>query len=262
MQNLSFKIPNQWNALSDKQLLKLSKLLFYAQNSKTIDYKMFKVFTNYKFYKFKLYRKIRTLFKVRQASEIKKSFSFIYTEQNLTRFIPVVKINRKKYYAPAERLTNLSIGEFSICEDLYLGYLRNVKNADADFGIGYLHYLFAVLYVSSKSKIRPAFNKELLEDLVNNTNKVSQNTLFATLLSYKGCRDAIVNNAKYKYIFPNNKTEATENTPKEIPKSSGFSDVILSFSGKLFGEYDKTYHTNLYTFLDAYEKTLQTLQKQ
>lgn len=262
MKKIKFNIPNNWNSLTDQQLVKLSMLLFYAKNTKTIDYKIFKVFSNYKWYKFKLFRKIRLLFKTRQVSAIKKSFVFIYTKQNLTRFIPVIKINGKKYFAPAERLSNLSIGEFSVCEDLYLAYLRNVNNAATNYGETYLRYLFAVLYVGAKSKIRPNFNKDLLEDIVVKTDKIKTKHLLTTLLSYKGCRDAIVSNKKYKHIFPETKEDANQDTPKEIPQSSGFSDVILSFSGKLFGEYNKTYKTNVYTFLDAYEKEIATQPKQ
>lgn len=261
MRSIVFNIPGSWNSLSNQQLIKISLLFFSNQSSKIIDYALFKIFTNYKWYKIGLYRKIRFLFKNRQVSEIKNHFSFIYTKQDLTRFIPTIKIKKNTYYAPAERLTNISIGEFSVCEDLYLGYLRSVENKEHTNAESYLRYLFAVLYIPQETKIRPNFNKALLEDAVAETENVKQKYLLTTLLSYKGCRDAITNNAKYKHIFPKSEIK-TEAINQHIPKSSGFSEVILSFSGKLFGEYDKTFNTNLFTFLDAYELTLQNLEKQ
>lgn len=258
MQKLRFNISDSWNALSNKQLLKISLLLFKKQNTQLIDYKLFKVFVNYKWYKIKLFKKINTLFKSRQVSEIKKSFSFIYQKQDLTRFISTVKVKRKKYYAPSDRLTNLTIGEFSVCEDLYLGYLRNANTPEAE---SYLYFLFAVLYINSKNKVRPTFNKDLLEEMVTRTEAVKPKYLYAALLSYKGCRDAISNNKKYKHIFPKQKEEVKQ-IPKEIPQSSGFSDVILSFSNKAFGDYQTTFTTNLYTFLDGYEMALSSIPKE
>lgn len=259
MENIYFKIPFSWNDLSDKQLVKVSKIFMNTKTTTLFDYELFKVFCGYKWFKFKLHKKIIILFKTRHLLDIKKHYNFIYNKQNLTRFIPVIKVKGKKYFSPADRLTNLSIGELSVCEDLYLGYLRNRKNKAANFGEIYLQHLFAVLYISNKDKFRPCFKKEKLETKVLKIKSISKKHLFTTLLSYKGCREAITNNKKYKHIFPNNKTE--EITELKIPVSSGFSDVILSFSGKLFGEYHKTYNTNVYTFLDAYEKALETLEK-
>ncbi len=256
---IKFNIPISWNNLTNAQLLKISKLFFSSKKTILFDYNLFKIMANCKWYKFLLLRKIILLFKNVPITEIKNSFGFIYKEQNLTRFIPVVKIGRKKYYAPADRLTNLSIGEFSLCEDLYLGYLRNCKNSKTNYGQSYLIYLFAVLYINNKSAVRPKFRRELLPNLVSEIENVPTKYLLATLLSYKGCRDAITANKKYKHIFPNKKTEP--NTVLKIPASSGFSDVILSFSNKLFGDYNSTFTTNLYTFLDGYELTIKNIPK-
>lgn len=259
MKAINFQIPASWNTLSDTQLCKIASLFFSKQNQATLDYKLFKAFANYKWYKIKLLKKIAVLFKNYPASSIRNHFSFIYQKQDLTRFVKIVKIGNTKYYAPADRLTNLSIGEFSVTEDLYLGYLRNAKNSKTNFGEIYLRYLFAVLYVADKSVKRPLFNKEYLEQKVKETEKVPYKFLLTTLLSYKGCRDAIATSKKYKHIFPDKKTDP--NIEIKIPKNSGFSDVILSFSGKIFGDYHSTFKTNIYTFLDGYEMALTHLEK-
>lgn len=256
---LKFNIPTNWNSLSNAQLLKIAKLFF--SNKKTIffDYTLFKIMTNYKWYKLWLLRKIILLFKNVPVKTIQEDFNYIYKEQNLTRFIPVIKIGKKKYYAPANRLSNLSIGEFSVCEDLYLGYLRNCKNSKSNYGKSYLLYLFAVLYINSSKAKRPAFSRDNLQFMVAKIEKVPNKYVLAALLSYKGCRDAIASNPKYKHIFPNKKTEPK--TVLKIPASSGFSDVILSFSNKIFGNYHETFKTNVYTFLDGYELTIANTPK-
>ena len=259
---IKLTVTTNWNDLTNTQLKKVAKLFFTPQKNEAIQaFRIFKIVSNYKWYKFKLLRKIVTLFKVRTLTKIKQTYSFLFQKQDLTRFIKSVRIGFKKYYAPADRLNNLSIGEFSVCEDLYLGYLRNANKPEVSNT--YLQYLFAVLYINNKKSVRPQFQKESLDTLVDHISKVKQTYLLTTLLSYKGCRDAIVKNPKYRAIFPKPK-ESEQNQPKkalEIPTSSGWSDVILSFSGKLFGDYQKTYNTNLYTFLDAYEKELETINQ-
>ena len=263
---IKFDIPINWNRLTDHQLLKVATLFFSPKEAFLFDFILLKIMTNHKWYKPWLIGKIILLFKNVPIKTIKEHYGFIYKEQNLTRFIPVVKIKGKwykkaiKYYAPTDRLTNLSVGEFSVCEDLYLGYLRNCKNSKTNFGQSYLIYLFAVLYLKSGLAKRPKFQKENLENFVSAVQNVPKKYLLATLLSYKGCKDAIATNPKYKHIFPRKKTDPK--TVLKIPASSGFSDVILSFSGKLFGDYDKTFTTNLYTFLDGYEIILKNMPKE
>lgn len=93
---VKFNIPVSWDKLSDTQLLKVSKLFFSNKKTILFDYCLFKAMANHKWYKFLLLRKIILLFKNVPIAEIKNSFGFIYKEQNLTRFIPVVKIGRKK----------------------------------------------------------------------------------------------------------------------------------------------------------------------
>ncbi|MFA5296618.1 MAG: hypothetical protein WC389_00240 [Lutibacter sp.] len=263
---LKFNIPINWNRLTDHQLLKVATLFFSPKEAFLFDFTLLKIMANHKWYKPWLIGKIILLFKNVPIKTIKEHYGFIYKEQNLTRFIPSVKIKTKwykkaiKYYAPADRLTNLSIGEFSLCEDLYLGYLRNCKNTDANYGYSYLIYLFAVLYIEKGLSKRPKFQKENLGNYVAAIKNVPKKYVYACLLSYKGCRDAVTTNPKYKHIFPNKK--ADPNTVLKIPASSGFSDIILSFSGKLFGDYDKTFTTNLYTFLDGYEIALKNIPKE
>lgn len=254
MKIINFKIPTTWNSLTDKELINIALLFYTNVPEKIIDYKLFQIFTDYKWYKFKLYRKINKLFKLRTVSNIKEHFQFIYRNQNLTRFVAKVKINRKPYFAPADKLKNLTIGEFSVTEDLYLGYLRNAKNKNANYGESYLRHLFAVLYSEVPYK-RPDFHKDELSKKVVDQEKIQYKYLLTTLLSYMRCREQITSNKKYSHIFPKQKESTTPEDSKtnEIPKSSGYSNIIMGFSSKIFGDYNATFNTNLYTFLDGYE---------
>lgn len=256
---LKFNIPTNWNKLSDKQLYKVANLMFSKLPTVYFDYKLFTILANRKWWKFRLIWKINILFKQVPIKTIKEDFSYIYKNQNLTRFINKVKINKVIYYAPSNRLTNLSIGEFSVCEDLYLKYLQNCKNSKSNFGYTYALALFSVLYIPEASAKRPEFLKELLNEKIKKTADVNKKYVLAALLSYKGCREAITSNKKYKHIFPDRK--ARPKSPLKFPSSSGFSDIILSFSGKQFGSYLETFNINLYTFLDGFEVELKKLKQ-
>ncbi len=257
---LKFNLPTDWNSLSNQQLLKLASLMFGKKSIPRVyfDYKIYCILSKRKWYKWLLNWKIKILFRQVSILTIKEYFSFIYNKQNLTRFIPVVKI-KTKYYSPSSRLVNLSIGEFAICEDLYLHYLRNCKNSKTNFGYTYALALFSVLYINSESKKRPDFVKDLMQEKLNEIQNVPQKYVMACLLSYRGCKEAIATNPKYKNIFPKPKTE--QKTIAEIPVSSGFSNLILSFAGNQFGNYNETFKTNLYTFLDNYEEELSRLKQ-
>lgn len=254
---LVFNIPGTWNELSDSQLKKVAKLCFSKLPSLFFDYALLKILLKIKWYKFKLRRRFLVLLKVMSLSEIKTHYKDFYETQNLTRFISSVKIKEVKYNAPSDRLGNISIGEFSVLEDLYLGYLNTKDDSSKNYGYDYLLYITAVLYTSNKNGTRPFFNKELLANKVKTFKKVEKEIVYAGFLSYMGCRDYIASLPKYALIFPKSK-----NNTKKMPTSSGIGDLILSMSAGTFGDYDKTYRTNLYTFLDDYSKKLKASENE
>lgn len=255
---LTFSFPETWNKLTNKQLIKVAKLFFSKNSTVIFDEKLFKILVNCKWYKFRLRRKIILLFKNVPLSEIKKHYFDFYENQNLTRFISSFKLGKHKYYAPLDRLSNLTIGELSVAEDLFLGYQNNAENKAEDYGSEYLRYLTALLYVQSNSPTRPKFIKENLSSQVEKLKKLKPEIVFATALSYKGCKDYISSLPKYKKIFPKVKKSKAK-TQKLKKSSSGLGDLILAMSGKTFGDYEQTFNTNVYTFLDNYVRELNAL---
>lgn len=254
---LVFNIPGTWNELSDSQLKKVAKLCFSKLPSLFFDYALLKILLKIKWYKFRLRRRFLVLLKVMSLSEIKTHYKDFYETQNLTRFISSIKVNGINHFPPSDRLGNISIGEFSVLEDLYLGYLNTKDDSSKNYGYDYLLYIIAVLYTPDTNGTRAVFNKELLQKKAKAFQKVKKEIVYAGLLSYMGCRDYIASLPKYALIFPKPKS-----SPKKTPSSSGIGDLILSMSAGTFGDYDKTYHTNLYTFLDDYSKKLKASENE
>ncbi|SEC46879.1 hypothetical protein SAMN04489761_3078 [Tenacibaculum sp. MAR_2009_124] len=247
---IELQIPNTWNELSDSQLKQVARLYFSQSNPILFDIAMFKILVKCKWYKLRLRRQVLKLLNIVSLSELKTHYRDFYKSQNLTRFIKQVHIQRKSFVSPSDRLGNITIGEFSVLEDLYLGYLNNKDNEKEDYGYEYLLYMFAVLYVP-KAIERPTFKKELLSQKAEQFRKVKKEEILSCLLSYMGCRDYIASIPKYAAIFPKG-----ENKSKKIPTSSGIAELIIDVSGSTFGDYHKTFKTNLYTFLDDYAKKL------
>ena len=261
MSRLKFKIPTSWNQLSNKQVTKVANLFFSEKTGVLFDVSLFLILLNHTWYKIRLSNKIRKLFKNVTVSEIKESYRFLYTKMAITRFLPVIKIKNKTYFSPGERLSNITIGEFAICEDLFLQFQTLSGKKEANFGLEYLQYLTAILYVNSADGNRPAFIKNRLDQRAKPFYKAKKKHLYATALAYKGCKDHITSLAKYAAIFPKPKQDLETPKDRKTITNSGLGDLILSFSGGVFGDYEKTFNTNLYLFLDNYAKHLKQKPK-
>ncbi|PKH50870.1 hypothetical protein CXF68_09300 [Tenacibaculum sp. Bg11-29] len=255
---LKFKMPTSWNELTDIQLNKIAILFFSETSDILFDVALFKILNKYAWYKLKLRIKIKLLLKNVPMIDIKNLYLNFYTKQNLTRFISEVKANRKTYYAPADRLTNLTIGEFSMCEDLFLSFQNNINNKAAGYGVPALRWLAAVLY-SDQKIIRADLDKNQLPFLVQDFKNVPVGFLYSMALSYKGCKDYIASLEKYKIIYPAPKTE--DKPPKKLT-SANINKLIMAVADNgIFGTYKENFTTNIYTFLDYYAEKLKTIPK-
>jgi hypothetical protein len=261
VKTLKFETPTSWNQLSNKQVTKVAKLFFSEKTGVIFDVSLFKIILNHQWFKFKLSNKIAKALKVVPLSEIKENYYFLYKSMTLTRFLPVLKIKKNSYFAPADRLSNITIGEFAICEDLFINFQNLNTNPEENFGLEYLQYLTAVLYVNSSDGHRPEFIKNRLDQHAKPFYTIQKKYCYAAALAYKGCKEHIANLNKYAAIFPKPKeTELNSNNRKKAT-NSGLGDLILSMSGGVFGDYQKTFNTNLYLFLDHYAKHLKQKPK-
>ncbi|WP_028890878.1 hypothetical protein [Tenacibaculum sp. 47A_GOM-205m] len=242
---INITIPTNWNDLTVRQQKQLALLLHKGISGVVFDYQVLKILMNVRWWQFFKYRKLLKITKSAHFEELKKHYSWLYNDLQLTTFIPKLK---KEYLAPADRLTNFTVEEFSHTEDLFLTW-HKTKDFEA------LHYLAAVLYRENNDLgKRVEFDKTELDKRAANFSKLPKSTLLAIALSYQGCKLYITR--KFPLIFP--AAPKKQNKKNKLPNSSGFGKLILHFSGQKFGTHNETKNTNLYTFLSDFEEQLKS----
>lgn len=239
--------PTSWNTIPQQQLLKIAPLFSSDLKGKQFDLQLLLLLLNVKWWQFRKHRKVNALLSNRVLADIKQHYEFMYTSCSLTTFIGPLKINRKLWYPCDDRFSNLSIGEFSVTEDLFLQW-HNTNN------IEYLRYLAAVIYQPVDALNRAVFEKKYLESNYKRLAKLNTNQLLAIGLSYRGCKSQLAK--KYKKVFPAPKKSTETPTVKIKQNTTGLSKVTLQMAGGKFGAYNETNNTNVYVFLDEFTEQL------
>ncbi|WP_340074558.1 hypothetical protein [Leptobacterium sp. I13] len=239
---INLTIPEQWNDLNARQLKKIAGYFHSGISGVLMDCLVFVALLDVRWWElWKKYKALKTINHV-GLSELKKHYSWLQNTLSLTTFIPAIKAKGKIFLAPAARITNLTVEEFAVAEDLFFGWF-NSKD------IEYLYYLAAVLYREpDKDGKRMPFDKTELDARANALRKTDRCTLLAILLSYQGCRAYLT--AQFPLVFPKPKGNV------KLPKSSGFGKLVLHASGGKFGTHNETKNTNVYTFLGEFEEQL------
>lgn len=239
---INLKTPESWNDLNIRQLKKIAAILHANLSGVFFDYRMFIALLGVRWWQFvKKWKALKTIRNV-GFSSLKEHYNWLYSSCSLTTFIPTIKTKSKTLHAPADRIYNLTVNEFSHADDLYLGWFKT-----QDFE--YLQYLAAVLYREiGKDGKRVAFDKTELEARAKYLSKIDQQTLLAISLSYQGSRSYMI--AQFPIVFPKPKGKA------KPPNNSGFGKLVLHLSGGKFGTHNETKNTNVYTFLSEFEEQL------
>jgi hypothetical protein len=236
---IHFSIPKSWNELSDRQFKQLSKLFLSGQRGLIFDLKCLRVLLNIRWYQ--LGKRLRLVYVLSQIplKELKKEYEFIYTDIDRTIFLE--KING--FYAPLNKITNLTVEEFSVADDLHIKW-RETGNKE------YLIYLAAVLYSETKQP-RTYFDKNNLPDKIKHFQKVPIEELHCAELTYLGCKTNLVK--RFPTAFP-------KGTKKVSNSKYGFGKVILQMAGGKFGNHEQTKATNIYTFLEEFNENLKNVK--
>jgi hypothetical protein len=239
---INLNIPQSWNELNQKQFERIVLLFSIAEPSLMRDIKLLKILVNAKWWQLKKKAQFRWfLFQV-PYSEWKQFIEFLLKENNRTNFVPVIKVGKKEYFAPADRIQNLDAEEFAIADDLHIRY-RETKN------IEFLKYLFHVLY--SETEERKPFDKNKLEKQIN--PKVPLEVLLITELTYFGCKNYIAN--KFPKAFP-------KSNKKQTGKRQGFGKVIQSMAKGDLSKLPTIERTNIYKFLQQFQDDIEEYNKQ
>ena len=239
---INLNIPQSWNELNQKQFERIALLFSTAEPSLIRDIKLLKILVDAKWWQLKKKANLRLfLFQV-PYSEWKGFIEFLLKENNRTNFISVIKVGKKTYFAPADRIQNLDAEEFSVADDLHIRF-RETKNTE------YLQYLFHVLY--SETEERKPFDKNKLEKQIN--KKVPMATLVITEMTYFGCKNYIAN--KFKKAFP-------KSNKKETGTRKGFGKVIQAMAKGDLSKLPIIERTNIYKFMQQFQDDIEEYNKQ
>ena len=244
---INLTIPTNWNSLKPNQIKNLAYLFHSGAKGIIFDYRVLFNLLNIKWYQLLKFRNLQRALSAMPLKTIKNEYQWLYNALGLTKFVPKIKTQSRTLFAPANRITNLTIDEFAHADDLFLGWHHK-----KDFE--YLHYLTAVLYreLTPEGKRTP-FDKNELETRAKALAKTSKKTLLAVALSYQGSRAHL--SRQFPVIFPK-PTESKPNQKRNRPSSSNFGRVVLHLSGGKFGPHAETKQTNVYTFLTEFQEQL------
>lgn len=239
---IKIKIPTSWNELSQRQFEKIALLFYNTQPSLKQDKAIFKILVGAKWWQFVLIFKQYYILHQVPMRHLREQFLFLFKENNRTHFTPVIYVGLKKYYAPMNRLLNITAEEFAVADDLHQRYRQEKE-------IAYLIYLFHALY--SKNKNRGIFDKLALENKV--LEKIPLATLLATEIAYFGSKNHII--YRYPKIFK------TTNSQQSGTKT-GFSKVIQGMAKGDLSKLKIVEQINIYKFLDQFQDDIESIQQQ
>lgn len=251
MKPIKIILPKSWNELSIQQLERIALLFHTTSPGLNFDLKILFILLDVKWWHYLEKAKIRIVLWNVPISEIRNNYSFIYTKIDRTHFAPFLKIpltyksNPKCFFAPQDRIANLTSREFAVADDLHIKW-RETKN------IEYLQYLASVLY--TPSKIRPVFDKNQLHTKAEIFKNIPLKKLLAMELTYFGCKKNI--EKRFPKVFPKPIVGAEQ--PK---KKYGFGKIILSMAKGDLSKVETIEKVNIYTFLEQFEEDLITASK-
>lgn len=178
--------------------------------------------------------------------------NFVFKDRTLTKnYLPVVKSEGLKLYGPADNLMDCSFIEFIKADKHYLNYLATKNEA-------YLDKLIATIYRPKKNLInrlfesleifgheftsdrRAKYNDDTFSKRLPVVKELSADIKMAILYFYNSSREFMIKHPNHNFIFV--KSESGEKSD-----SNALFKVLDDISGKLFGDFNKTAQTNVYS---------------
>jgi hypothetical protein len=245
---LQLNIPNAWDELSPQQLIKIAGYFKKNITGKELQLLVYLTLVNAKWYQFKKWYHALKILRYMTLSELSDQYNWVFLKADRTKFIPTLNVKNEILYAPGNRLHNISIEEFAMCEDFFFHFLQTNN-------VEYMRYIVAVLYREKHQNHKIEFIKWELDDRYKSLAKISKKTLQAIALCYKGSTLEI--QPMYPHVFK--KTTAKEGVPTK-PQPPGLGKVIVSFAGGKFGNLWQTKRTNVHDFLAEFNNQLNPMK--
>lgn len=252
---LNFNIPTTWNELNDRQRSKISDLLFSSEEgSKGVHFAaLYYLFCPSRlsgFMSFKEhYKFLRLILQVRY-SDLIPYIEFIFKDLSLTKFPKYVTVAGKRYYGPADRLSNVSIDELNFAYKFYFDWITTKDESALD-------RLVTVIYRPARKKkrgdIRELFDKENVMSRGAVFPKLPLDQKIAIGMAFKGSVDYMF--AKFPVLFPPSKSKNPDKKPK-YQSMVPMINAMFMYENQPLGARKEVIKTNAYVFFDVAQETV------
>jgi hypothetical protein len=235
----TYAMPEAWNELTGKQLVKLVPILFGDMEPVVADTHSLRILLGMSKWRFN-----RIDAEV-VAEELLPMVAFIRNTRDLTKqLLPVIRCGGTSFYGPADGLGNLRMVEFDFAE-------RELAAYHADNTQHSLFRFIATLYRPGKRGYdhrrnpdgdpREGFNDNLLAYYANILQEdMHPDMARAIMLWYKGCRQQLAE--EHPRIFPAaaDKSEEQEDKPDEEPALPTYFGLMRTIAEKgTYGNFDQ-----------------------
>lgn len=184
---------------------------------------------------------------------------WIYQPPRLTNYtIPSFRIGLTKYYGPHSDMLNINVAEF-VEVSMYYGAYLNSLASEPDISL--IDKMLAVLYRPGRSfyafeKNGPNFildrrvknNEYRFTQRVNRFKKLSPALKMALFLQYEGALEAFAQH------FPNAFSASGGGGGND---TAGWVKLLMSMSGDIFGDYEKTQSVDVFTFFTKVDSNIE-----
>lgn len=240
LRKLNFKAPDNFNALTKAQLLKVVRLIF--SDAPDIDKKIAATKHLYGLKWWHLF-----LFTPAQMAYMNTFCSWLFDGDHRLTENKIDKIStglfKKNLYGPMGDFETLKGSEWTDADSAYMSFLETTEEENLD-------NLIAILWrprnkainpksESFKKDIRIPYNPHTVERRAKQVSKIDSSIKYAILLWYRGCRMDWED--MFEKVFKGGTKEQVENY--------GWTETIQKVSGKLFGNLNDTEDTYMYKIL-------------
>lgn len=262
--DINLTIPTNWNELSQQQAKNISYIIHCTQRSIiNLPHQEFAISglayvkCAKELLRHNKYKAIRIALQELTLSAYKPFVQFLFKNVELQEFPDTYKFKKTTLHAPAVRLRNLTVEEFSFADALYFRYktTNDVK---------YLDLLCSTLYrpeatAPNPTDIRTPYNRLLAETHYDNFKNLPLKEKIVVAFAFEGSRNHLVN--QFPNVFPKAKTSAN---PKAKPTTPKYTPIGQLISNKI--DYDPSKlqianQTNVYSFFSVYEAELIEIKK-
>lgn len=194
------------------------------------------------------YAKMRRILRQIPISAFKEAVQFLWEKPTLYEFPEI-----KGLIAPAPRMGDLTIKQFSICDTLMHRYTEKKEEI-------FLRQLVACLYrmpIANGLSQDAIFDEQKLREIAQITDKIDIKEAQRIGFIYSSIRRYITDS--YPTIFPKKKDENQEENPTPIfqkpTKYTPFSQIITLMAAdelRLLGNLHECQNTKLYDFMNAF----------